>query len=350
VIALAISEGLRFQAEIAVREGADLYISTDQYGGNGAISIAFLEELSTMQGVSRARARVVGRTYFANRVVAVVGVDRQSLLVLKPLVQGTLPDAPGEVLVGQGIAEEFAVKPGMPFTLASNNRKVFKSAGTVSSTCLWGSDVLIMQFEDANEFFRIVGDASQLLLYTSPQKIPLVKKSLFHLTSQGGTPLSSIQIQDRTRIQERLVCGYGYMDGIFVVLFVISAALAVSAFLVTSGFGLKELDKEMGVLKAVGWRTWEILEKVVLENLLISLTAVSLSILLSMVWVKGLNGILIAQFYVAEVGLIPHVEIPSRYLPSHAFFYLVLALGVTLTGSLFSTWKKARFTPGELMR
>jgi ABC-type lipoprotein release transport system permease subunit len=157
-------------------------------------------------------------------------------------------------------------------------------------------------------------------------------------------------MEDRDRIQERLQRGYSYMRGIFIVLFTIGAALAVSAFLVISGFGLKELEKEIGVLKAVGWRTWELLEKVALENLLISLAAVSLSILLSMVWIKGLNGILIAQFYVAEVGLIAHVDIPSRYLPSHAVFFLVFALGVTSIGSLFSTWKKARITPSELMR
>lgn len=350
VTALAISEGLRFQAEIAVREGADLYVSADQYGGSGAISVTFIEKLSALQGVSRATARVIGRTYFANRVVAVVGIDRQSLLALKPLVRGTPPDAPGEVLVGQSIAEEFAVEPGIRFTLASNNRKVFKSAGTLSRTCLWGSDVLIMHLEDANEFFRMKGDATQLLLYTSPQSTPHVKESLYGLSNQGRTPLPPLQIEDRSRIQERLQRGYGYMGGIFIVLFIIGAALGISAFFVTSGFGLKELDKEIGVLKAVGWRTWEVLEKVALENLLISLAAVSVSILLSMVWIKGLNGILIAQFYVAEVGLIADVDIPSRYLPSHAVFYLVLALGVTLIGSLFSTWKKARITPSELMR
>ncbi|MGD9076371.1 MAG: FtsX-like permease family protein, partial [Desulfobacteraceae bacterium] len=301
-------------------------------------------------GVSRITARVVGRTYFANRLVAVVGIDRESLFALKPLVHGTLPDTRGEVLVGPSIAEEFAVEPGIRFTLALNNRKVFKSVGTLSPTCLWGSDVLIMHLKDANEFFRIKGDASQLLLYTSPPKIPLVKKSLSDLTGQGNPSLTGIQIQNRAHIEERLRCGYGYAGGVFTVLFVIGTALAVSAFLVSSGFGLKELDKEIGVLKAVGWRTWEVLEKVVWENLLISLTAVSLSILLSMVWIKGLNGILIAQFYVAEVGLIPHLDIPSRYLPSHGVFYLIFALGVTLIGSLFSTWRKARITPTELMR
>jgi ABC-type lipoprotein release transport system permease subunit len=222
VTALAISEGLRFQAEIAVREGANFFVSTDQYGGSGAISMAFLEEISTLHGVSRATARVVGRTYFANRLVAVVGTDRDSLFALKPLVQGTLPDARGEVLVGPSIAEEFAVEPGIRFTLALNNRKVFKSVGTLSPTCLWGSDVLIMHLKDANEFFRIKGDASQLLLYTSPQNAPLVKKSLSDLTNLKGTPLSAVQIQDRTHTEERLGYGYGYMGGILL-FFLLSA-------------------------------------------------------------------------------------------------------------------------------
>jgi hypothetical protein len=82
VTALAVSEGLRFQAGIAVQEGADLYISSDQYGGNGAISTAYLKRLSALGGISRTTARVVGRTYFANRVVAVVGLDKPSLLAL----------------------------------------------------------------------------------------------------------------------------------------------------------------------------------------------------------------------------------------------------------------------------
>jgi ABC-type antimicrobial peptide transport system permease subunit len=113
---------------------------------------------------------------------------------------------------------------------------------------------------------------------------------------------------------------------------------------------LRELDKEIGVLKAVGWRSWEVLEKIAWENLVISLAAVSLSLLVSMMWIKGFNGILIGQFYIAEVGLVPSVDIPSRYLPSHALLGLGFSLCVTLLGGLFSAWKKAGVPPHELMR
>ena len=350
VTALAISEGLRFQAEIGTREGADIYVSEDRYGGNGPISLTYGEKLSEIQGISLVRPRVVGRTYFADRLVAVVGLDREALNSLKPAVRGDIPKATGEVVVGEGIAKAFAIEPGIRFSLAANNRKVFKPTGTLRSSCLWNSDVMIMHLEDANEFFRMKGYSSQLLVYAGSESTTPFMLSLGNHIKGKYTSGPGIQIEDRAHTRERLWSGYAHKRGIFIILYMVVCVLAFPAFLVTSGLGMRELGKEIGVLKAVGWRTWEILEKVALENLLMSLTAVSISILLSMAWIKGLNGMLIAQFYVAEVGLLPTMDIPSRYLPSHALFCFFLALGVTLIGSLFSAWQKAYVPPSELMR
>ena len=350
VTALAISEGLRFQAEIGIEEGADIYVSEDRYGGSGPITLFHREGLSDIQGVSLARPRVVGRTYFADRLVAVIGLDREALVSLKPVVKGDIPQASGEVIVGEGLAKAFAIEPGMRFSLAANNRKVFKPMGTLRSSCLWSSDVMIMHLEDANEFFRMKGYSSQVLLYTASKPNRALTLSLVnHFKGQRAFG-PGVQIEDRSRIHERLRSGYAHKRGIFVVLYIIVFALSFPAFLVTSGLGMRELGKELGVMKAVGWKTREILEKVALENLMISLMAVSISVLFSMVWIKGLNGLLIGQFYVAEVGLLPTMDIPSRYLPSHALLCLFIALGVTLIGSLFSALQKTYVPPSELMR
>ena len=176
---------------------------------------------------------------------------------------------------------------------------------------------MITQLEDANEFFRIKGYATQLLVYAPSVPIKPMTNALANRMNREGTQVPSLQIENRPHIYERLRSGYGHKGGIFIVLYVILVALSIPAFLVTSGFGLREIGREIGVMKAMGWKSWEVVEKVALENVLISVTAVSVSILLSMAWTKGLNGILIAQFYIAELGLIPTVDIPSRYLPSH---------------------------------
>ena len=352
VTALAISEGLRFQAEIAVKEGADFYLSTDLYGGNGPISLDCLNKIAGANRGSRVAARVVGRTYFVDRLVAVVGIDQKSLLALKPLVRGDIPKARGDILVGEGIVKGFGIKPGpgMRFTVAANNRKVFTPTGTLAPSCLWSSDIMIMGLEDANEFFRIKGLATQGLVYVAQRAEGTMTEILEGLSNPGPLCSDSFKIEERRKANERLQASYGHKGGIFIVLFVIGAALAIPAFLVTSGFGLRELKKEIGVLKATGWRVREVLEKVALQNLMISLTAVSLSILISMVWTKVLNGAVIAQFYISEVGLFPGVEIPSRYLQSHGLFCLFFALCVTLVGGLLPARNKMRNPPSELMR
>ena len=352
VTALAISQGLRFQAEISIKEGADFYVSKDLFGGEGPISLACLKEVSGLEGISRATVRVVGRTYFVDRLVAVVGLDREGLLALKPLVEGDVPKIRGEVVVGQGIVNEFGIYPGpdMRFTLTQNNRKMFTPTGTLHPSSIWSSYVIIMHYEDANEFFRLKGVVTQLLLYKSSPSAPLVAESIRDQIGQRGSRDRSLWIGTRKHIHEMLLKGYDHRGGIYTVLFVIGAALAIPAFLVTSGFGLKELGREIGVLKAMGWRTCEVLEKVLFENILMSLAAVSISILLSMALVKGLNGILIAQFFIAEIGVVPDVDIPSRYLPSHGLFCLVFALGVTLLGGLSSAWHRTKMPPCELMR
>ena len=169
--ALAISEGLRSQAEIGIREGADLFIAADVGGAEGPLGAAHLERLRRVPGIVQAQARVVGRTYFGDHLVAVVGLEPASLQALKPLVTGRVPQSRGEVLLGRGLAREFGIDPGaaVPFSLAANRKKMLRVTGTLKPCCLWASRILLMDIADANEFFRLPGRSTQLLARLSPE-------------------------------------------------------------------------------------------------------------------------------------------------------------------------------------
>jgi len=172
VTALAISEGLRYQAEISLKEGADIYLSADQYGNNSPVPLDLLQRISALPGVTKLVPRVVGRTYFADMLITVVGLPGESLHELRPLVREAMPGLRGDVLIGHGIAKMFGVEPGLRFTLASNNRKIFKAVGVLRPSCLWGANVLVMHSDDANAFFRVKGVASQLLVHAEPNAVP----------------------------------------------------------------------------------------------------------------------------------------------------------------------------------
>jgi ABC-type antimicrobial peptide transport system permease subunit len=75
--------------------------------------------------------------------------------------------------------------------------------------------------------------------------------------------------------------------------------------MVLSGIGLPDRRREIGILKATGWQTDEILLRGMSESLLISLTAASLSLLLAFFWLKMLNGLGIAALLLPGVDWTP---------------------------------------------
>jgi ABC-type antimicrobial peptide transport system permease subunit len=103
-------------------------------------------------------------------------------------------------------------------------------------------------------------------------------------------------------------------------------------------------------MKATGWQIQDVLELVAIENLILSLTAASLAILLAFFWLKVFNGALVAQFFVAEIDLLPRFQVPSRFLPLPCLFSFFFSIILTMTGSLYSTWRTAIIPPAEAMR
>ncbi len=144
--------------------------------------------------------------------------------------------------------------------------------------------------------------------------------------------------------------GFNYKAGVFTALYTVAFALAIPALLIVSGFGQTERRKEIGIIKATGWQTQEVMEMVALENLIISLTSAPLAILMAMAWLKLFNGAFIAQFFIAEIGLMAPFPVPSRFLPLPCFFAFLFAIVLTMVGSLYSTWKTATVPPVEAMR
>jgi ABC-type lipoprotein release transport system permease subunit len=68
------------------------------------------------------------------------------------------------------------------------------------------------------------------------------------------------------------------------------------------------------------------------------------------VWIRLLNGLFIAQFFIAEAGLVPDFTVPSRFLPLPLFFAFLVSLLLTMTGSLYNTWRLSTIAPAEAIR
>jgi len=353
ITAISISEGIKFQSLISVEEGADIYVTMDYFGSNAPISLDYLDRFRKMEGVTKVFPRIVGRTYFANRLTTIVGILPENFPKSIRLAQGRMFREKGEVIVGKGLAKEFHLQLGVRFSLSNNPSKIFRVAEFFDADAtIWSANLILMSFEDASEFFQLREMATDILIYTRPGYAPFLAKEIqenmgVSNPDSSGPPL---RVQDKSLVKRYFQRGFNYKAGVFTALFTVAFALAIPALLVVSGFGQTERRKEIGVLKATGWQTQEVMEMVTLENLVISLTSAPLAILLAMVWLKLFNGAFIAQFFIAEIGLMAPFPVPSRFLPLPCLFAFLFAIVLTMVGSLYSTWKTATIPPVEAMR
>jgi ABC-type lipoprotein release transport system permease subunit len=353
ITAMAISEGVKFQAFISVDHGADIYVTKDNYGSNAPISLKFIDRLKILEGVLKVVPRVVGRTYFANRLVVITGIVPENIPPNLTIIKGKLFQKRGEVIIGKGLSEEFNLGAGMIFSLTQNPYITFRVAGVFDADLqnIWSSDMILMSFNDASSFFLMEGMATDILLYTRPGYAKKLAEKIqldWAVSEKSSDP--PLRVQDKSLVKRYFSRGYNYRAGVFTALYMVAFALAIPAILVTSGFGLTERRREIGVLKATGWQTQDVLEMVGFENLLISLTGAPLAILLSILWLKVFNGAFIAQFFIAELGLFSRFPVPSQFLPIPAILGFVFAIILTMVGALYSTWKTSIIPPAEAMR
>jgi ABC-type lipoprotein release transport system permease subunit len=353
VTALSISEGIKFQSLISVEEGADIYVTMDYFGSNAPIPLDYLERFEKMDGVTKVLPRIVGRTYFANRLATIVGIFPENAPKSIRLAQGRMFHEKDEVIVGKGLAKEFHLQLGVRFSLSVNPSKLFRVAGIFdSSASIWSANLILMAFGDAAEFFQMKGKATDILIYTRPGYATKLAQEIQEETGTSNPDRSEppLRVQDRTLVKRYFQRGFNYKAGVFTALYTVAFALAIPALLIVSGFGQTERRKEIGIIKATGWQTQEVMEMVALENLVISLTSAPLAILLAMAWLKWFNGAFIAQFFIAEIGLMAPFPVPSRFLPLSCFFAFLFAIVLTMVGSLYSTWRTATVPPVEAMR
>jgi len=228
-----------------------------------------------------------------------------------------------------------------------NRWKRFTVVGVFSSGCsIWSSNLLYMSLDDAGELFRMKGMATDFLIYAKPGESPIVNLQL-QMENQLDPPFRT---QSRELVRAYFQKGYDSRAGIFTAFYLIAFALAIPIVFVLTGFGWAERRKEIGLLKAVGWQTLDVLKVVLWESIFLSIMAACLALIVAYVWIRVFNGFFIAQFFIGESDLIPVFSVPARFFPAAAFLSFLLTLTLTMTGSLYSTWRMAAMLPAETMR
>jgi ABC-type lipoprotein release transport system permease subunit len=323
----------------------------DGYGSNAPIELEMVDNIERLQGVTRVVPRIIGRTYVRGRVLAVLGIDPASVPGSLVLDRGRLPMAKGEVIIGEGAAAYLNMNLGTQFTINLRQSSTFEVVGLFrSASSIWNVDLLLMGFEDASNLFEMKGKATDLSVYTRPgyERIVDVIVRLSEAEQERGKTV--LRVQTRGLIHRYTQRGFNVKVGIFAGFYCLVFALGIPSLGVISGFGLAARKREIGVMKATGWQTEEVLEMVALENLLLSLVSFPIIFTAAAVWLHLFNGALIAGFFIPGREVLIPFSVPSRILPIPFVLGLIMTVILTMAGSIYSSWRSAVVPPSEALR
>lgn len=346
ITAIAVSEGIRGQSLTSVKAGADLYLTFDEFGRNAAIPLKYLDKIKNIFGVTKVVPRIIGRGFLQNKLAVIVGLNKKDIPESVTCISGRVFESPNEVVVGYELAKHFHLKIGDQFSMRCQQRKTCTVVGFFSSDSgIWGSSMILMSFQDAGELFGKQDIATDMQIYTLPGHNSEIATDLYDMLQN-----EPYRLQDKHMIELYVKKGFMLKEGIFSALYIVAFALGVPAILVASGFGLSERKKEIGIMKATGWQTLEVLELISFEQLLISLLGATIAVVLSILWVKGFNGAFVAQFFIAEITMLPKFTLPARFLSLPCLLSFFFAFLLTMVGSIYSSWRASTVSPVVSMK
>jgi ABC-type lipoprotein release transport system permease subunit len=361
LVGLGLSRGVQQEADASIRFGADLYVTGTRFGRNVPVSLQGVKQIQQIEGVTDVVPRIVGGIVLGARRenAVVVGIPLEKFPRSVSCVEGSLSSGSNmnELVVGSELARRLELKVGTlipPFYRSAQGERVSKIVGIFKSeVSIWQANLIFTSFDTASSIFNQKGMATDLLVYCRPGYADAVGSALrrgLALPAQEREGNLRLEVTSREDLARLLPTGLLHREGIFNLHFVLAFALGIPIVLLASGLGLSERRREIGILKATGWQTDEILLRSAVENLVLSLTAAAAAVLLAYSWLAWLNGYWIASIFLVGVDTAPSFPVPFRLTPVPALLSFLFSFVMVMSGTVYTSWRAATVPPMEAMR
>ncbi len=345
---LFLTHALKVEATSSLTEAPALTIQKISAGRHELIPTDHVATIEKLPGVKSVTPRVWGYYYDslikANLTLSGISSYREKL----ELLNGRLPLGPGECAIGKGVAQAFGPAIGDNLVLEDSGKETttFKITGVFQAESnLLTNDLVVLQEATLRDFFSMDQSlATDLIVEIHNQReIKVLAKKIKYL-------LPDTRPITRDEIIHTYDSLFNWRSGMMLAV-AIAALIAFCILAWDKATGISATEKqEIGILKAIGWETADVLSVKFWEGLVISLTSFILGTLAAWVHV----------FIFDAPGLIPllkgwSVLFPKFQLtPAVDFYQLFVLAFLTIVPYLGCTiipaWKTAVTDPEHVMR
>lgn len=345
---LFLTYSLKLEASHILIDTPDLIVQRLSAGRHDLIPSEYVKTISDIPGVGSAIPRYWGYYYdsLSHSNYTLIGIEGD--IPGLSLLEGRMPSAPRECAIGAGVGSVRIV--GIGDTLALINSRntgiVFHITGTFrSESNILTNDLIVMGSKDLVQFFDLpAGRATDIAVTVhNPNEVSTiaVKIKTEHPDTRPITKSEILRTYDAV---------FNWRSGIMLTIFS-SALIAFCILAWDKATGISAEEKhEIGILKAIGWDTADILELKFWEGIVISLTSFLLGLIAAFIHVFFLNATILSPVIKGWSVLFPAFRL-TPYIDIYQIFVLAfLTVTPYVASTIIPSWKTAITDPENVMR
>jgi lipoprotein-releasing system permease protein len=334
---LFFTHALKREASIILQEAPEMIVQRTSAGRHNPIPVQYMEAIRKIRGVQSVRGRLWGYYYDP-----VTGAN------YTVMVSQNFKLEPDKIAIGQGISRTRLIFPGDSMEFRSQDgtllslqvHQIFPAASELVS-----SDLILLSEED---YFRLFGGSKELatdlaLGVRNPKELPTI-----------ALKIAEMFPDTRIILREEILRTY---DSIFdwrggMMIFILAGALF--AFIILAwdrASGLSQEEKrEIGILKAIGWETSDVLLLKFWEGLVISLSAFLAGIIFAYGHVFFAKSLFFEPVLKGWSVLYPDFRLTPFIDPAQIATLLFLTVVPYTVATIVPSWRAATIDPDSVMR
>ncbi|MCC7020276.1 MAG: ABC transporter permease [Ardenticatenales bacterium] len=312
-------------ADLAIAQAdlADLSLST--------LDAAVGQRVATMADVEAVAGMVMGFVSTPEMPMLIVfGLEADEFTVEQfTVVEGRRPSARGEAMLGRPAAEGARAQLGDVVRISG---RPFKVVGLYESGVGYQDMGAVVGMREAQDMFEKPRQVSfyQVRL-RRPEAAATVMAEIERRFPETAVSRSSELVDDTADFQR--------LDTIMTALSSIAVIVGSVGVVNTILMSVLERTREIGVLRAVGWRRRRVIGQIAAESLLLGAFG-------------GAIGTVLGMILLALITLVPTLGalLAGAYTPSVFVKAAVVSLGLGALGSVYPAWRASRIAPAEALR
>ena len=353
---LFVKAGLDKEAEISVSLAPDIVVEYIHGGRITFVPTSYIENVSRIEGVEMVVPRVWGYAGISVYTITVIGLDVSKMAIpyyqLAAYVEKgrflTPKDAgSGNVVIGPLLAGMLKLDVGDDMILLSEAVEAhrFHVVGILSGEkAIYTADLLIMSLEDARKFFKVPEDkVTDICVWINPR----------YTVDEVAAKISTLP-NSRVITQDMLLRGYkaayaargGFYTTIWVIMLVAAALVAYNQAITVGA----QSRFEVGLLKAFGFTTLDIIEVRLIESLTLGLLSASLGMAIGIIYGVFFNAAGLAEVLYGWAFLPREFHVPIYIDPLTVFTLYAATVFPLLFATVIPAWLNAVTDPELAMR